>query len=299
MPPVAVYARAGAHSCIGKALEILGHGSDSMRLWNDIGDLETMVEADRADGIVPLAIVGTAGCVNKGTYDDLAYLGDFSKRENIWLHVDAAFGFWILLADQPWRSLIRGIERACSIALDFHKWLTVPYAVGACLIRDRNVHKLTFSNRPAYLAGQTRGLAAGDLWFCDYGFDLSRPFHALKVWTCIKAAGTKRLGAAISDNCRQAALLGELVSGLVTDSQPEADVFLAAEVVSNVVVLRLRKGIDVTHVAAELQLRQLVVFSTTIIDGNTCLRAAFVNHRTTDSDIVFAYDQLLGLLKEI
>ena len=116
------------------------------------------------------------------------------------------------LADQPWRSLIRGIERACSIALDFHKWLTVPYAVGACLISDRNVHKLTFSNRPAYLAGQTRGLAAGDLWFCDYGFDLSRPFHALKVWTCIKAAGTKRLGAAISDNCRQAALLGELVS---------------------------------------------------------------------------------------
>lgn len=299
LPEVAVYAKEGAHVCVAKACEILGHGSDCVRFFTSPDHLKELVKKDRLQGVKPLAVVGTAGCVNRGTYDNLAALGEYCHQEDIWFHVDAAFGFWILLAEAKWSTLIEGISTASSIALDFHKWTGVPYSAGACLIHDRVLQLKTFANRPAYLSASNQGesgasgLAGGNLWFCDYGYDLSRPFSALKVWTVLKSVGTRTLGQTITDNCRQAALMAKLVEERNSQGK-DGDVWPACEVVSNVCCLRVRADVNVKELAEKLQLARVVVFSTTIVDEVECLRAALVNHRTTDQDIDIAVEAVFA-----
>ncbi len=284
LPPVAVYAAEGAHACMSQALEVMGHGAASLRrvpvlegAGMDVVALKQAVERDQAAGFTPLAVVATAGSVNTGVFDPIDDIAEFCEAQDIWLHVDAAFGFWTLLADAPWRGLATGIGRAHSVALDFHKWFGAPYASGACLIRDRALHRATFAARPAYLSSEGEGLAGGSPWFTDYGIELSRGFSALKVWTMVKALGTDALGASFSDNCRQAQLMGELV-----EASPKLT--LAHPVVSNLCCFHM-DGADPAEVAAALQISGEVVFSTTNIAGRPCLRAAIVNHRTTQADI--------------
>ncbi|MFT7593471.1 MAG: aromatic-L-amino-acid decarboxylase [Paracoccaceae bacterium] len=284
LPEVAVYAATGAHACVGRALEVLGHGRDALRLvpvrgaaGMDMDALAQMVARDVAAGVRPLAVVATAGSVNTGVFDPIDRIADYCAAQGIWLHVDAAFGFWTLLADDPWCDLVRGIGRAQSIALDFHKWMSVPYECGACLISDRALHRATFADRPDYLASGSEGLAGGTPWFTDYGIELSRGFRALKVWATVMAIGTRALGAAVSDNCRQARLMRDLVA--------ESPVLtLAHPVVSNLCCFYPNQG-DPEQIAAQLQRDGDSVFSTTRIDGRSCLRAAIVNHRTTSDDI--------------
>ncbi|SFI98955.1 pyridoxal phosphate-dependent decarboxylase family protein [Jannaschia pohangensis] len=283
LPPMRVYIAMGGHSCVKKALEVMGHGADAIvqvaapggRM--DLDALRAAIAADRAAGRHPLAVVGTAGSVNLGTYDDLAGVADVARAEGLWFHADAAFGFWTRLADAPWRDLSAGIERADSIAMDFHKWMAVPYSAGAVLIRDEALHLATFRERPEYLAAGGAGLAGGDWWATDYGLELSRGFSALKVWATVQGLGVAALGAQITDNCRQAARMGEMAEA--------SDLLdLAAPVVSNLCVIRPRRG-DAAALAAQLQISGEAVFSTTMVAGQSCLRAAIVNHRTTMADV--------------
>lgn len=281
---VAVYVRSGTHSCVAQALDAMGHGTDVLRVVAVDDDLRMNVDAlknavaeDLAAGIIPLAVVGTAGAVNTGAFDPINDLADFCEEANIWLHIDGAFGFWTVLADSPWKHLVRGMGRANSIACDFHKWMSIPYDCGACMIYDRDIHREAFSSRPSYLESQDSGLAGGDLWFCDYGLELSRGFRALKVWAAIKAIGVKAFGNAITDNCKQAHLMGELVK--------ESDLLeLVHPVVSNLCCFTAN-GRDPNAIAAQLQMSGEVVFSTTNIKNTPCLRAAIVNHRTTSKDV--------------
>ncbi|WP_235866835.1 pyridoxal phosphate-dependent decarboxylase family protein [Salibaculum griseiflavum] len=284
LPPVAVYASDGAHACIAQALEVMGHGRAALRgIATDargamqLEALQDAIDKDRAEGVEPLAIVGTAGSVGVGAFDDLTGVADLAGSEGIWLHIDAAFGFWTRLADNPWHALSDGIRRADSIALDAHKWPGVQYDCGACLIADRDLHRATFASRPAYLESAAEGLAGGDTWFTDYGLELSRGFRALKLWAAIQTCGTRALGAAITDNCRQAALMGEMVEGSPV-------LKLAHPVISNVCCFAVEKG-DVSRIAADLQLAGQAVFSTITLNGTPCLRAAIVNHRTTEDDL--------------
>ncbi|AKS46033.1 Glutamate or tyrosine decarboxylase [Octadecabacter temperatus] len=284
LPNVAVYVRKGTHSCISKALEAIGYGSDAIHVVDtddnmkmNLTSLADAVAADRAAGRVPLAVVGTAGSVNTGSFDELDKIADFCGEQNIWFHVDAAFGFWAKLADDPWKQLTNGMERANSISCDFHKWLSVPYDCGACMIYDQTLHFDSFTSRPNYLEQQDAGLGGGDVWYCDYGLELSRGFRALKVWTAIKSIGTEAFSKSITDNCKQANLMADLVE--------ESDLLeLAFPVASNVCCFSVAHG-DVNKIAAELQLSGEAVFSTTVIHGKPCLRAALVNHRTTSDNI--------------
>ena len=298
LPEVAVYIAAGAHACIGQALEVMGHGSDAVRVipvngaaGMDLAALERAVAQDIAAGVKPLAVVATAGSVNTGVFDPIDKIADFCEGQGLWLHVDAAFGFWTLLADAPMCDLARGIGRAQSIALDFHKWMAVPYDCGACLISDKALHRATFANRPEYLVSASQGLAGGAPWFTDYGIELSRGFRALKVWATVMAIGTRALGAAVSDNIRQARLMGDLV-----DASPYLT--LAHPVVSNLCCFYPAQG-DPVDIAARLQLEGSVVFSTTVIDARHCLRAAMVNHRTTSADIRAAISAVESLVADM
>jgi len=293
-PQLVAYAAAGAHHCLEKALAVMGIGSDAMRLIAtdgpsgslDLAALSRELDRDRANGCVPLCVVGTAGSVNTGRYDALDQLADFCQQENIWLHIDGAFGAWSVLADSPWSSLARGIDQADSIACDFHKWMYVQYDAGAVLVRDAEHLRAAFEDRPAYLEGNDVGLAGGSPWFCDQGIELSRGFRALKVWTALKTHGLEEFGRKITDNCEQAALMGRLV-------EAAEDLELATPVMSNVCCFRITKkaagtrDIDELHrvITARLQLDGVAALSTTTIDGRTTFRAAIVNHRTCAEDI--------------
>ena len=289
-----LYAAQEIHSSVQKAVELLGLGSDALRLVPVNDDFQIDLEAvkaaiarDRKDGHVPFCVVGAAGTTNTGAIDDLNALADICQQEGLWLHVDGAFGAWAALAPDA-RNLVAGMERADSLAFDLHKWMYMPYEIGCTLVRREEDHRHAFSLTPAYLAhGEGgRGLTGGDLpWFSDYGFQLSRGFRALKAWMSLKEHGARKYGRLIQQNVDQARYLGALI-----DAAPELE--LAAPVTLNVVCFRyVEPGLDDAaldelnkQILVELQEQGIAVPSGTTIRGKYVLHVAHTNHRTRRED---------------
>jgi glutamate/tyrosine decarboxylase-like PLP-dependent enzyme len=283
----AAYGSTAIHRCIGRGMDLCGLGSDALRLIRtdtqrriDLAALENEIEKDRAGGFQPFLIVGSAGTVDTGAIDDLARLADLARREKLWFHVDGAFGALAKLSPELAPKL-EGIDRADSLAFDFHKWGQVPYDAGFLLVRDGALHRNAFAATSAYLMRETRGLAAGTDWPCDYGPDLSRSFRALKTWFTFKVYGTEAIGAAISRTCALARYLEQQI-----EDSPELELLAPGEL--NIVCFRFRAE-DSDRVNAqivvELQESGIVAPSTTILDGRLAIRAAIVNHRTRRCDI--------------
>jgi glutamate/tyrosine decarboxylase-like PLP-dependent enzyme len=237
---------------------------------------------------MPFCVVGAAGTTNTGSVDDLDALADLCQREDLWLHVDGAFGAWAVLAPSA-KHVVAGLTRADSLALDLHKWMYMPYEIGCVLVRTEDDHRRTFSLTPAYLAhGEgERGLTGGDLpWFSDYSFQLSRGFRALKAWMSLKEHGVNKYARLIEQNIQQARYLAELV-----ESAPELE--LVAPVALNVVCFRyIRAGLVADELDAlnrqievELQERGIAVPSSTTLRGRRVLHVAITNHRTRRADL--------------
>ncbi|WP_244547735.1 pyridoxal-dependent decarboxylase [Bradyrhizobium sp. OK095] len=281
------YTSAAAHGCISQAMDLAGIGTDSLRQIPtdanhaiDVALLERAIADDRARGLRPFLIVGTAGSVDIGAIDDLQALAAIAKREDIWFHVDGAFGALGMLAPEI-APRLAGMEKADSLAFDFHKWGQVPYDAGFIMVRDGEQHLATFTNPAAYLRREKRGLAAGSPWFCDFGPDLSRGFRALKTWFTIKVHGAARMGAVISGTCELAQYMKRQV-----EAHPELE--LLAPVQLNIVCFRYRcADPDPVNaaIAADLHESGIVAPSTTVLDGQLAIRAAIVNHRTEIHDI--------------
>ena len=281
------YTSAAAHMCVARALEMSGLGSAVLRLIpttdTDVMCLATLsrrIAEDRAAGLQPFLVVGTAGSVDTGSIDDLNGIADICAREQLWFHVDAAFGA-IAMLSPVLRGLFAGMSRADSVAFDFHKWAQVPYDAGCIVVRDPEVHAATFEHETAYLRRDARGLAAGDSWPVDLGPELSRGFRALKVWMTLKTYGADRIGRVAEQSCAHARALETAVM-----AEPMLEIL--APVHLNVVCFRYRPGDNAMQaaIAADLQLAGDAVLSTTTIRGRTALRAAFVNHRTVTEDVL-------------
>jgi aromatic-L-amino-acid/L-tryptophan decarboxylase len=291
---VTAYASKGVHSCIVRAMDMTGLGWDRLRLIETDADhaislpaLEAAIAADRATGLTPFLIVGTAGSVDVGAIDDLAGLADIAARVGASFHVDGALGALGVLAPEV-SPRLKGIERADSLALDFHKLAQVPYDAGFLLVRDAAAHKRTFTySEAAYLRHAERGLAGGEWWPCDFGPDLSRGFRALKVWFTLKTYGLDALGDVIGRACGLARTLAARV-----EASPELE--LLAPVALNIVCFAY-KGADNAAIAADLQEAGRVAPSTTTLGGRTALRAAIVNHRTGLEDIEALLEGVLAL----
>ncbi|MGZ3368076.1 MAG: pyridoxal phosphate-dependent decarboxylase family protein [Caulobacteraceae bacterium] len=293
------YASEAVHGCIDKALDIAGLGSAALRKIGvqadggiDAKALAEAVAADRAAGLDPFLIVGAAGTVDTGSVDDLAAMADIAARERVWLHVDGAFGALAALAPEL-KPLLSGIQRADSIAFDFHKWGQAPYDAGFILMRDAARHRAAFATAAPYLERRPRGLAAGEPWPCDFGPDLSRGFRALKVWFAFKAYGASAMGEAIAATCRAARALGARI-----DAEPALE--RMAPVTLNIVCFRF-KGSDALNaeIVVRLQEASLFVPSTTTLGGRLCIRAAIVNHRTTSKDALALADEVLRLGRDL
>ena len=232
-------------------------------------------------GARPFLVVGTAGTVNTGAIDDLTALADVCAKENVWLHVDGAFGA-LIAPSATLKPRLAGIERADSLAFDFHKWLHVPYDAGCERVRRGDLHRAAFAMSPDYLRRDVRGLAGGDPWFCDYGPELSRGFRALKVWFTLKEHGARRLGAMIERNCEQARYLAARVA-----AEPRLE--LMAPVALNIVCFRVHAArpeegaLDQLNadLVADLQESGIAAPSTTTLGGRTVIRVCLTNHRTS------------------
>jgi glutamate/tyrosine decarboxylase-like PLP-dependent enzyme len=282
-----VYASVNAHGCIAQALELAGIGSNQLRriAVNDchqmnLEHLQAAIDADRAAGAVPFCVVGTSGTVDVGAIDDLPGIAAIARRESISFHVDGACGALGMLSPRI-ATKLQGIEQADSIALDFHKWGQVPYDAGFILIRDSQVHYKTFASPAAYLRRETRGMAAGSPWPCDFGPDLSRSFKALKVWFTLQVYGAEHLGRMMDRTC-------ELASYLASRIAESRELELLAPVTLNIVCFRYRSH-EADRVNAEIviaiQESGIAAPSSTIIDGQFAIRAAIFNHRTTVLEI--------------
>jgi aromatic-L-amino-acid/L-tryptophan decarboxylase len=295
--PLSAYGSTAVHGCIGKALDTCGVGSGALRpiptdnrYRIDLKALESAIRKDREAGLKPFLVVGTAGTVDTGAIDDLAALANLAQREKLWFHIDGAYGALAMLAPDL-APRLAGIERADSLAFDFHKWGQVPYDAGFILVRDGALQRKAFAASSAYLRRESRGLAAGSPWPCDYGPDLSRGFRALKTWFTLKVYGTQAMGSIISRTCALARYLERRIMNT-------RELELLAPVELNIVCFRYRAD-DSDRInadlVADLQESGAVVPSTTMIDGRLAIRAAIVNHRTGQADIDRLLDSTVAL----
>ncbi len=293
------YASSATHGCVRRAFEVAGLGSDSLRVLPtdslhrvDPFIVARAIEEDRQLGYRPFMMIGNAGTVDVGAIDPLNELADLAQRENLWYHVDGAFGATAVMSPAL-APKFAGIERADSIAFDFHKWIQVPYDAGCLIVRDAALHRATFASTPNYLTRMPRGLASAQPWFTDFTLDLSRGFRALKVWFTLKEQGSLAIGRAMEENCRQARLLADLVDG-------DHNFELLAPVQLNIVCFRYRRrGMSEPELDAfndelviRLQESGEAVTSSTTIGGRRAIRVCIVNQRTTDEDVVQTLDAL-------
>jgi aromatic-L-amino-acid decarboxylase len=304
-----IYCSEEAHSSIQKAVELLGFGNDSLRIVPvnesmqiDLAALKAAIQDDRENGYLPVCVVGVAGTTNTAAIDDLNALADICAEEKCWFHVDGAFGAWAAIAPE-YKHLVAGMERADSLAFDLHKWMYLAYPVGCILVRNADDHRRAFSLTPTYLAhGEgERGLTGVDVpWLSDYGFELSRGFHALKAWMTFKEHGTARYGRLIQQNIDQAHYLARLV-----ETAPELE--LAMPVSLNIVNFRYTRPdlcdtrLDDLNkqIETEIQERGIAVPSTVCIRGRKYLHVAVTNHRSRRDDFELLVREVIRIGYEL
>ena len=195
-----VYMGQEGHSCVRKAVELLGLGSNAIRTIpvDDhyrirVTDLESAIRRDTDEGKRPIAVVASAGTVNTGAIDPLREIHQVCRSFGVWLHVDAAYGGPAILTEQ-YRTELEAMSLADSLALDPHKWLYVPIEAGLALVRDGAALRDTFSLVPPYIRSEGSPTGVYGLpWLSEYGFQQTRGFRALKIWMALKRSRSRRI----------------------------------------------------------------------------------------------------------
>lgn len=192
-----VYASEQCHYSFDKSVDILGLGRRALRRIESDRRFHVCTERlrqasrdDLAQGRTPVALVGVAGATSTGAIDPLDRLADIAEEWGLWFHVDAAYGGALLFSDAQ-RQRLRGIERADSITIDPHKWMFVPFACAAVLVRGgKSVLRASFDTTPEYM-NEARGGIDAEYDFHRYGQLGTRRFNALKLWMALKSLGKR------------------------------------------------------------------------------------------------------------
>jgi aromatic-L-amino-acid/L-tryptophan decarboxylase len=302
---VRVYASDQAHFSIARAMDILGFPADALRVVPSderfrlrAPAVAEAVAADRAAGLLPLAIAAVCGSTNTGSVDDTVALADLAGREHLWLHVDAAYGAGARLSARA-AGLVPGLERADSVTVDPHKWFFQAYDIGGLVVRNREDLVRTFHKAPEYYRS-TRPEDEPLNWY-QYSLEGTRRFRALKLWFSWKHLGTEGFGRLIDHNLDLAAhLTSRFASGDDFEALPETP-DLSIVCFRHVPGGRERaEGLepDALDAYQDLLQRALEVsgrgwVSTTKLRGRTYLRAGLVNHLSTEADV----DRVLETLR--
>jgi glutamate/tyrosine decarboxylase-like PLP-dependent enzyme len=294
-----VYASSEAHSCILRAVELLGLGSEALRLVPvdteyrmDVAALSAMLAADRAAGLEPICVVANAGTVNTGVVDPLADIADAAREHGCWFHVDGAYGA-VGAALPELAARYRGIERADSVAMDPHKWLYVPYEAGATLVRDPASLRAMFAHRAEYLALAEDSYLEGPVWISDLGPQLTREFRALKVWAVMQAVGLEQYRELWRNDI---AVAREVVR--LAERQPRLEVLAPSDLSCFCVRYCPERGdanafnrdlLDRTHRDGRM------FISGTTLQGKFALRGCVTNFRSTPADAKICVDTIVEL----
>jgi aromatic-L-amino-acid/L-tryptophan decarboxylase len=296
----AVYVSEERHVSVDKAVDAVGIGRNFLRTLptNEryqlrIDALEETISRDKANGIKPMCIVGLAGTTNLGAADDLEALAAIAARERCWLHVDAAYGGGMLLSNK-YPGLLKGIHLAHSVTIDPHKWFYAPLDAGAVLVKDHDQLTRSFGIQPPYLTDQTEQKDERYLFYV-HGFEQSKRFRSLKVWTSFHHYGKHKIGEWVDQNIDQANYLHQLVTG--------DDLFVSATkpVMSAICIRYDAKGFDKKQlsklhheVAQRIEKGGQFWFATTEMKGLTWFRINPVNIHTKMEHM----EQLYQLLKQ-
>lgn len=301
-PPLVAYVPWEAHSCVPRALALLGLGSEGIRAVSlldgrlDEDALRAEISSDREGGRLPAVIVGSAGTVNTGAVDPLDALADVAAAEDVWFHVDGAYGAFGIL-DPTITEHYRGMERADSLVLDPHKWLGVPVDAGCALVRRPDDLRDAFSLIPPYLR-QNAGGEVGT--FAEYGLEQTRPFRALKTWATIASHGREGIVAQVT---RANALARELAS--LIEREPELE--LAAAPQTSIVAFRARpQGCRPENMeelnrmlpqAVQAQGRAFV--TGTVFEGRETLRACILHPETRSEHLTLLVAEVLTAARSL
>jgi len=287
------------HSCLQKAAELLGLGSEAIHRVStdaehrmDVSSLRAAVAADRAGGKRPFAVAASAGTVGTGAIDPLDELADLCAAERLWLHVDGAYGA-LAAAVPTHRARYAGLARADSVALDPHKWLSVPVECGAVLVRDGGLLRSAFSLVPDYLRTEMDRGFGGLPWYSEFGIQQTRGFRALKLWMTLQHLGRAGVGDLIA---RHLALARHLAARV--DAAPDLERLAPVEL--SIVCFRyapadLRSdegALDLlnTRLMQAVQEAGDVFLTQTTLSGRFALRACVLHYATTEADIAALVD---------
>lgn len=299
-----LYASDQTHHCVAKAALLAGFPASRLRtLPSDeqgrirLDLLARAVAEDRAAGLTPFFVVANAGTTNTGAVDPMSDLADFSAREDLWLHVDAAYGGFFLLTDDG-RGLFSGIERADSIVLDPHKGLFLPYGTGALLVREGEALRRAHSLSAEYLPDMQQD---PDLWdFCEMSPELSRPYRGLSAWLPLKMHGARVFREALEEKlalARHAAREIAAIPGLELVNEPELSLFafrMVAEGVEGEEADRMNR-----RLIERINGRRRVFLTGTVFQGRFVLRLCVLSFRTHRDRLEMALEDIRSAVTEV
>ena len=294
-----VYPSEERHVSVDKAADAVGFGREHLRVLPTddafrlrLDALEDAIAADRRAGVRPACIVAMGGSTNTGAVDDLAALRRIADREQMWLHVDAAYGGGMLLSrDQP--GLLSGIERADSITIDPHKWFYAPLDAGAILVRDEARLTASFGIRPPYLTDEMDPKGERYQYYV-HGFEQSRRFRSLKVWMAFKRHGARQIGRWVDANVAQARRLFELAEAH-PDFEPALRPAMSAVCIRCLAPELSEPQRARLHAAVARRIEESGRFwiSTTVLKGRTWFRINPVNFRTRIGHVEALFETLV------
>jgi aromatic-L-amino-acid/L-tryptophan decarboxylase len=289
-----VYASVETHTWIHKAADLGGLGTASIRwiptdgtLRMDVAALRRQIEADAVAGDVPCLVVGTAGSVSTGAVDPLPEIGALCREQQVWFHVDGAYGgFAAAVAEAP--AELRGLSQADSVAVDPHKWLYAPLEAGCALVRDPDALRAAFAYHPPYYHFDERATN-----YFDYGPQNSRGFRALKVWLAMRQVGAAGYREMIADDIRLSRALADSMRRhdelqLVTQNLSITTFrYVPRDLVSKLGEVPVERHLDALNreLLDRLQRGGETFVSNAVVDGRYVLRACIVNFHTTRADV--------------
>ncbi|MBN9237832.1 pyridoxal-dependent decarboxylase [Mesorhizobium hungaricum] len=289
-----VYCSKEVHFSIPKAMALLGLGrknlrlietDDALRMQPDL--LHRAITDDRAAGLMPIAVIATTGTVVSGAIDPVEEIAAIAREQDLWLHVDGAYGGLAALAKPEY---FAGLSLADSVSIDAHKWLYQPVDCGCLLYRDRNAARRAFSQQADYVRVLNEDPIESFVFF-DESIELTRRFRALKLWMSLQYHGRAAFRAAIEQDLANAQLLARKI-----EEHPELELFAP---VSLSAVCFGHRDKDNEALLRRLIARGRVYLSNASFGGRFTLRACFVNHRATPQSVDLIVSEVIDAANEI
>lgn len=286
-PRGTIYVNEHTHYCVAKAARIAGFTADQVRvlpgLRLDPAEAAAAIARDRAAGLRPFFLVGTAGTTSTGTVDRLTELGALAASEDMWFHIDGAYGGAFQLTERG-RGLLAGAELADSITLDPHKSMFLPYGTGALLVRDVARLRTAHAASGDYLQDFDQDLGPD---FADLGPELTRSFRGLRLWLPLHLHGVDAFRRELDEKLDLTEHVHRELAAdpnLVVPLTPDLTVTVFHSPLGDAATERILRRINET--------RRMYV-SSTRLDGRYTIRMCVLSYRTHRSHV----DEALAVIR--